>query len=86
MLSYQRAGGARVVEVDVREEQVPQIVELDAACPECVVQRGKAARRAAVEEREAVVGLDEVCGDTAGIAAMQEVEWIVRHARDAISG
>ena len=64
-----------------------EVADLDAAGAERVAQRGQAARRAAVEERQAVVGLDEVRGDATRIAAVEEVERLVdAHARDAISG
>ena len=82
MLPDERAGGSRVVEVDVREEQVLHVAELDAARRERVAQRGKAARRAAVEERETVLRLDEVGGDAARVTAVEEVEGLVRHAGD----
>ena len=41
-------------------------------------------RRAAIEEREALVGLDEVRGDAARVAAVQEVEGLVRHAETVV--
>ena len=82
MLTDERAGRARVVEVDVGEQQVLDVAELDATGAECLVERGQAARRAAVEEREAVVGLDEVRRDAARVAAVEKVERLGRHAGD----
>ena len=82
MLTDERAGGSRVVEVDVGEEQVLHVAELDAAGLERGVERGQAARRAAVEEGEPVLGLDEVGGDAARVAAVEEVEDLGRHGRD----
>ena len=45
------------------------------------VERRQTARRAAVEEREAVVGVDEVRADPARVAAVEQVEWFRAHAR-----
>ncbi len=86
VLTHERAGRARVVEMDVREEQVLQVADLRAAGAERVAERREAARRAAVEERQPVVRLDEVRGDSAGVPAVQEVERLVRHPRDATEG
>jgi hypothetical protein len=80
MLADERAGGSRMVEVDVGEEEVLHLAELDAAGTEGLVERGEAGRRAAVEEREPVVGLDEIRGDAARVAAVEKVEWLGRHA------
>ncbi len=82
MLADERAGGSRVVEMDVGEQQMLHVAELDATGAERFVERGQAARRAAVEEREAVVGLDEVRGDAARVAAVEKVERVGRHAGD----
>ena len=86
MLADERPGGARVVEVDVGEEEVPEVAELHSAGAERVAERGQAARRAAVEERQAVVGLDEIRGDAARVAAVEEVERLGRHVPRRISG
>ena len=45
------------------------------------VQRRQAARRAAVVEREPVLGLDEICADPPWIPAVEKVERLVGHAR-----
>jgi hypothetical protein len=73
-----------VVEVDVGQQQMAHVPELHAARAERIVQGGHAARRAAVEEREAVVGLHEVRGDAARVAAMQQVERLVRHEQTVL--
>jgi len=80
VLADERARGACVIEVDVREQQVPEVADLDASLREALAEDGQAARRAAVVEREAVVRLDEVGADAPGVAAVQEVEGLVRHA------
>jgi hypothetical protein len=74
MLAYEHTRGACVVEVDVAEEQVAQVRELEAVLLEPSFERRDAARRPAVEEREPVVGLDEVAPDDALVAAMVEVD------------
>jgi hypothetical protein len=48
MLADQRAGGAGVVEVDVREQQVADVGELEPAVGESLLQRREAGRRPAV--------------------------------------
>ena len=82
VLPHERPGRSGVVEVDVREEEVAQVAELDAAGRDRLAQRREAARRAAVEEREPVVRLDQVRGDPAGVPAVQEVERL-GHREDA---
>jgi hypothetical protein len=66
--------------VDVREEEARQVTHLDAARRERVSEGGEAARRAAVVEREPVLGLDEIGADAAWIPAVEQVERLVRHA------
>jgi len=68
-----------VIEMDVREEQVTHVAQLDAALAEGRDERGHAARRTAVVEREAVVRLDEVRADEPRLAAVEEVERVVGH-------
>jgi hypothetical protein len=75
-----------MVEMDVREEKMPHVAELDAARAEGIVERRHAARRAAVEQREAIVRLEEIGADAARVAEVEEVERLTCHARDAISG
>ena len=81
MLAHERSRGAGVVEMDVREEEAAQVAELDAARRQRLLERRKAARRAAVVEREPVLGLDEIGADPPWIPAVEKVERLVRHAR-----
>jgi hypothetical protein len=67
MLPDERPGGAGVVEVDVAQEQVADVLEIEAVL-------GEAARGSAVMEREAVLGLDEVAADDALGALVAEVD------------
>ncbi len=64
-LAHERARGAGVVEVDVRKEEMPDLAELVPALGQAGTQSGDRRRRPAVEEGEAVVGLDEVAPDVA---------------------
>ena len=67
---------AGVVQVDVRQEQVPDVGEREPALRQAGLQRVEAGRRPAVEERQAVVGLDEVdADDTLGLVV--QVDGIV---------
>ena len=63
VLADERPGRTCMVEMDVREQQVADVVECDAACGEPASKRLVGRGRAAVEERRAVVGLDEVDPD-----------------------
>jgi hypothetical protein len=74
VLTDEDARGPGVVEVDVAEEQVAQFCELEAVLLEPPFERRDAARGPAVEEREPVVGLDEVAPDDALVAAVVEVD------------
>ena len=80
VLADEDACRARVVEVDVGEQQVADVAGARAARAEGCAKRGNARRGAAVEQREAVVRLDEVCADPAGVAEVDEVEGRRRHA------
>jgi hypothetical protein len=70
----EHAGGAGVIEVDVAEEQVVDVLEGEAETDEPLLEPWNARRRAAVEERRPVVGLDEVAPDDALDAAVVEVD------------
>ena len=74
VLAHEDARGAGVVEVDVAEDQVTQVCELEAVLLEPSFERRDAARGPAVEERESVVGLEEVAPDDPLGAAMVEVD------------
>ena len=80
MLAHERSRGTGVVEMDVREEEAAQVADLDVARRQRLVKRRKAARRAAVVEREPVLGLDEIGADPPWIPAVEEVERLVGHA------
>ena len=74
MLSDQCAGGACVIEVDVAEEEMPDVGERDAVVGKPLLQRRNGGRRPAVEEREAVWGLEQVAADDAFRAEVVEVD------------
>src|SRR5690242_6841160 len=63
MLPDDRAGGARVVEMDVREEQMAQVGQLEAVRSESGAEGVEGRRRPAVEQRQAVLGVHEVHAD-----------------------
>jgi hypothetical protein len=63
VLPHERARGARMVEVDVREQQVTQVLQLEPALGEPRLQLRDTARRPAVVQREPVVGLEQVGAD-----------------------
>ncbi len=84
VLAHEHASRARVVEVDVREQEMPDVAELHPTAAQLLAEDGNAARGPAVEQREPVVGLEEVGADPAWIAEVQEVHRLRCHARDAI--
>ena len=63
-----------MVEVDVGKEQVRDVPELEPARGKSRLERGDAGRWPAIEQREAVIGLDEVAAHVVSEAAVQEVD------------
>jgi hypothetical protein len=63
-----------VVEVDVGEQEVPDVAELVPALRQSGLERAEAARGPAVEEREPVLGLEQIDPDRARVAAVEEVD------------
>ena len=84
---HERSGRARVVEVDVREQEVTDLREVDATSAEPALERRQTARRPAVHEGEAVARLHEVRRDHARRVEVEEIDWLMqrqRHPRDRI--
>ena len=80
MLADEHAGGPRVVEVDVAEQEMPHVRELHAVLVEAVLQRSDRRRRAAVEERRAVVAVEQVRRNGALVALMVKIDQLgLRH-------
>jgi len=63
-----------MVEVDVRQEQVPHVGELEPVCAKAGAKRLDGGGRPAVEERRPVGGLDHVDADHALVAEVPEVD------------
>jgi hypothetical protein len=74
VLPDEDARGARMVEVDVAEEEVADVGERKPALGEALLERREIARRAAVEERGPVLGLEQVAADDALGAEVVEVD------------
>src|SRR5262249_19051599 len=79
VLAHEHARRARVVEVDVREEQVPDVAEHEPTLAQPLLQLGNARRRPAVEEGQTALRLEQVDADDAVAAEMKKVERL-RHA------
>src|SRR4051812_22392156 len=79
----ERARRAGMVEVDVREQQVPDVGQLEPVRRESRVERLGRRAGAGVEERRPVVGLDEVHADRARAAAEVEVDQAHDYVRAA---
>jgi hypothetical protein len=72
--AHERSRGACMIEVDVAEEEVADVWKGEAVLGETLLERRNAARRAAVMEREAVLGLEQVGADDAVGALVAEVD------------
>src|SRR5690242_19154503 len=74
MLAHQHARGAGVVEMNVREEQVADVVQREPSLRQPLLERRNAGGRPAVEERWAVVGIQDVHADRAFVALVPQVD------------
>src|SRR5918994_1380848 len=63
VLADEDSGRSRVIEVDVREQQVAHVLDIHAAIRQLRLQMRNRRRRAAVEQRRAVLRLEEVAAD-----------------------
>ena len=79
VLADEDAGGAGVVEMDVRQEHVPNVRELEPTLPKSVLQPVGGRRRPAVEERRAVLRVENVRADYTLGALVAEVERLGNH-------
>jgi hypothetical protein len=70
---HEGAGSARVVEMDMRQDEMADVLERHPVSCEAVFQRAKTARRAAVHERRLVAG-QQVRRDDPGMPEVKEVE------------
>jgi hypothetical protein len=68
------SGRAGVVEMDVAEQQVSYVGEGETVLAEAALEREQRRGRAAIEQRDTVVGVDEVDADRLGLPAELEVE------------
>jgi len=78
MLAHEHAGRARVIQMDVAEQQVAEVRQLQTALCESGFQRLDGRGRPAVEERRPVVGVEHVAGNGALDALVQEVDRLGR--------
>ena len=74
MLTHEHAGRACVIEVDMREEQVPDVPQLEPLLVQSVLQGADVRGRSAVEERRTVDRLEEVRRDHPLGSLMVEVD------------
>ena len=81
VLADECPGRAGVVEVDVAEQQVPDVGQREAAVGEARLQRVDRRRGAAVEERRPVVGVEQVARDDPLAAEVVEVDGLRGHPR-----
>jgi hypothetical protein len=69
-----------VVEVDVAQQEVPDVGEPEPAVGEARLERVDCRRGSAVEERRPVVGVQEVARDDVLAAEVVQVDRLRRHA------
>ena len=87
VLADEHAGRARVVEVDVREQQVAQIGDGEPALVQDGPERVDVRGRPAVEQRRPVVGLEQVAADHALVPEVKQVERLDGHGdRSVVRG
>ena len=79
VLLHEHAGGARVVEMDVREQQMAHITQLVAALREPRFQRRHTDGRAAIEEGQSLGRVQKVRADGPRIARVKEVDRLCVH-------
>jgi hypothetical protein len=61
--AYEHPGGARVIEVDVREDEVAQVTSVKSVRPQTFLECVEARRRPAVDERGLFAGKEVRCDD-----------------------
>ena len=69
-------GRAGVVEVDVRQQQVPHVAEARAQGRESGFEHRQRAGRPALDDRQALVGLQDVGGDGPGLAEVFQIDQV----------
>ncbi|MEA2425816.1 MAG: hypothetical protein QOH13_2226, partial [Thermoleophilaceae bacterium] len=76
--AHDRAGGAGVIEMDVREEQVADVLEAQAVLRESRLERRQRRGRPAIEQRKSVVGVDDVHADRVRPSAEVQIQMMHR--------
>src|SRR5262245_9491369 len=86
VLAHEHAGRARVIEVDVREQQMTDVFQGEAALGQPLPKRLGTRRRPAVEERRALGRVEQIAPDHALVAEVEEIERLDVHAAHRTSG
>ena len=86
MLAHENARRPGMVQVDVREKQVADVGEVEPTLREPCLQVRDACRRTAVEEREAVLRLEDIAADDALVEVVQvdRCDCQRRHGRSSV--
>jgi hypothetical protein len=63
-----------MVDVNVRSQDEPHVIEGGAKCPNSVLKSGQGARRPCIHHRESLGRLEAVDSDVAGTAEIVEIE------------
>ena len=75
-----RAGGAGVIEMDMRQQHRANIAQREAAIAQSALEHGQARRRARIDQRDAVGALQDRGRDHARAASEMEIDVVVRHS------
>src|SRR5439155_6504171 len=80
MLAHEHAGRARMIEMNVAEQEMAHVAELQAVLLEAGLQRRLRRRRPAVEERGTIVRVEQVRRDSSLVALVVQVDQLeLRH-------
>jgi uncharacterized membrane protein len=82
VLAHEHAGCARMIEMDVREDQVADVGQGESTLCQTLLEPLGARRGAAIEQGRAIVRLDDVGADRALVAGVEEIDRSAEHPDD----
>lgn len=85
MFSHEMTSGARVIKVDMGQEQVPDVRQPQAARLKPGLKRTDGGSGTAVDKGRAIAGVSDVCRHGPGVAAMKQVDGLDVHTRILIT-
>lgn len=76
------AGGAGMIEVDVRHENVANLLRIEAGIRDAIQQVGKGGSRPGLDQDQTAVTFHQVAGDGTGCFLKVQVKGVNPHAAD----